>query len=42
MLCWRVGIDPAITAGPFVTVLNDIFCTAIYLTISTLIVVQAM
>ncbi len=41
MLCSRVGIDPAITAGPFVTVLNDIFCTTIYLTVSTLILVQA-
>jgi len=40
MFCWRAGIDPAITAGPFVTVLNDVFCTAIYFTVATLILVQ--
>lgn len=39
MGCSRIGIDPAITAGPFVTVLNDIFCTAIYFTVSTLILI---
>ena len=41
VVCWRAGIDPAITAGPFVTVLNDIFCTAIYFTITTVILVSA-
>lgn len=40
MLCWRIGIDPAITAGPFVTVLNDIFCTSIYFTVATLILLK--
>ncbi len=39
MGCLRLGIDPAITAGPFVTVLNDISCTAIYFTVATLILI---
>ncbi len=42
MLCARLGIDPAISAGPFVTVLNDISCTAIYFTIATIVVVRAL
>ena len=33
-----VGIDPAISAGPFVTLLNDLFCILIYLGLSTLLV----
>jgi magnesium transporter len=31
----RVGIDPAITAGPFVTVFNDILGLTIYFTVAT-------
>jgi magnesium transporter len=31
----RVGIDPAISTGPFVTILNDLFCIAIYLSLGT-------
>lgn len=40
--CWRIGIDPAITAGPFVTVLNDVFCTAIYFAIATVILLRGL
>ncbi|MCD6405779.1 MAG: magnesium transporter, partial [Planctomycetes bacterium] len=39
MGCLRMGIDPAIAAGPFVTVLNDISCTAIYFAVATLILI---
>ncbi len=31
----RLGIDPAISTGPFVTILNDLFCIAIYLSLGT-------
>lgn len=41
-VCWRVGIDPAIAAGPFVTVLNDVFCTAIYFAITTVILLRGL
>lgn len=30
-------MDPAVSAGPFVTVLNDLFCIFIYLSLSTLL-----
>ena len=30
-----LGVDPAVSAGPFVTVLNDMFCIIIYLGLST-------
>ena len=26
-----VGIDPAVSSGPFITILNDAFCICIYL-----------
>ena len=29
----KMGIDPAVSAGPFVTVLNDLICIAIYLSL---------
>lgn len=32
----RMGIDPAITAGPFVTVFNDILGLTIYFTVATI------
>ena len=32
-----LGIDPAVSAGPFVTMLNDAFCIFIYLTLATLL-----
>lgn len=32
----RIGIDPAITAGPFVTVFNDILGLTIYFTVATI------
>ena len=31
----RVGIDPAVSAGPFVTILNDLTCISIYLSLGT-------
>jgi magnesium transporter len=31
----RVGVDPAIAAGPFVTTANDISGITIYLTLAT-------
>lgn len=31
----RFGLDPAVSAGPFVTVLNDLLCIMIYLALST-------
>jgi len=33
----KAGIDPAVSAGPFVTILNDITCITIYLSLSTLL-----
>jgi magnesium transporter len=33
-LCDRVGIDPAISAGPFITTLNDLLGFSVYMTIS--------
>lgn len=32
-----LGIDPAVSAGPFVTMVNDAFCIFIYLTLATLL-----
>ena len=34
-LCHRLGIDPAIAAGPFITTLNDITALSIYLGIAS-------
>ena len=34
MLCERIGIDPAIAAGPFVTTCNDVFGLTAYLAIA--------
>ena len=33
----RLGLDPAVSAGPFVTILNDVFCISIYLALGTLL-----
>jgi Mg/Co/Ni transporter MgtE len=33
----RVGLDPAVSAGPFVTILNDVFCITIYLALGSLL-----
>jgi len=33
-----IGVDPAVSAGPFVTLVNDLFCILIYLALSTLLV----
>jgi magnesium transporter len=38
LFCQRLGIDPALAAGPFITTLNDITCLTIYLTMAILIV----
>jgi magnesium transporter len=37
MLCHKVGVDPAVTAGPFITTLNDVISLLIYLSIATLV-----
>ncbi|MCX8031642.1 MAG: magnesium transporter, partial [Thermodesulfovibrionales bacterium] len=36
MIAHKIGIDPAVTAGPFVTVFNDILGLTIYFTVATL------
>jgi magnesium transporter len=38
LFCQRLGIDPALAAGPFITTLNDITCLTIYLTMAILLV----
>ena len=40
LLCCRIGIDPALAAGPFVTSLNDLTGLTIYLLIATLLIVR--
>ncbi len=35
-LAHKIGIDPAVTAGPFVTVFNDILGLSIYFTVATI------
>ena len=37
LVCNRLGVDPAITAGPFITALNDLICLTIYFSIATLV-----
>ncbi|HUW55035.1 MAG TPA: magnesium transporter [Planctomycetota bacterium] len=37
LLCNKFGVDPAITAGPFITALNDLICLTLYFTIATLV-----
>ncbi|MGD2174080.1 MAG: magnesium transporter [Candidatus Brocadiaceae bacterium] len=32
-----VGIDPAVSSGPFITMLNDLFCICVYLALGTLL-----
>lgn len=39
LLCNKFGVDPAITAGPFITALNDVSCLTIYFTIAALVFV---
>ena len=36
ILLKRMGVDPAVAAGPFVTTANDITGITIYLTLATL------
>jgi magnesium transporter len=36
ILLKRMGVDPAIAAGPFVTTANDITGISIYLTLATM------
>jgi magnesium transporter len=33
----RIGIDPAVSSGPFITMLNDLFCISIYLALGTML-----
>jgi magnesium transporter len=37
LICSRLGIDPAVVSGPFVTVLNDILGGAIYVLVGLLV-----
>jgi magnesium transporter len=37
LICSRLGIDPAVVSGPFVTVLNDILGGVIYIVVGVLI-----
>jgi magnesium transporter len=37
LVCSRLGIDPAVVSGPFVTVLNDILGGAVYILVGILI-----
>lgn len=37
LLFWRLGVDPAISAGPLITTMNDILCLTTYLSIATLL-----
>ncbi|HUU43889.1 MAG TPA: magnesium transporter [Planctomycetota bacterium] len=37
LVCNRVGVDPAVTAGPFITALNDLICLTIYFSIASLV-----
>lgn len=39
--CFKMGIDPALAAGPFITVLNDITCVLTYLTIAWMFIPSA-
>ena len=39
LFCHRIGIDPAIVSGPFITTLNDILGVLIYFTVATLLMV---
>ena len=34
LACNKAGVDPAISAGPFITALNDLTATIIYLSIA--------
>ena len=36
MICHKIGIDPALAAGPFVTTMNDITGLVIYFGIASL------
>ncbi len=36
-----VGIDPAVSSGPFITMLNDLFCISIYLALGALLAAPA-
>jgi magnesium transporter len=38
MTCRRIGIDPAIVAGPFLITVSDISGTALYLGVASLLV----
>jgi magnesium transporter len=38
LVCEKLGIDPALAAGPFITTLNDITCLTIYLATAIMLV----
>jgi magnesium transporter len=37
LLCNKLGVDPAITAGPFITALNDLLCLTLYFGIAGMV-----
>jgi len=37
LMFWRVGIDPAVSAGPLVTTINDILMLSLYLSTATVL-----
>ncbi|MHC4789251.1 MAG: magnesium transporter [Planctomycetota bacterium] len=37
----KVGIDPAVSSGPFITMLNDLLCICIYLLLGMLLAFPA-
>ena len=41
ILCEKLGIDPAVAAGPFITTMNDVVGLLIYFTVATLILSSA-
>ena len=41
IVCERLGIDPAVAAGPFITTMNDVVGLLIYFSVATLILLSA-
>jgi magnesium transporter len=38
LLCHKIGVDPAVSAGPFVTIINDMISVSLYLFLSGVLV----
>ena len=37
MVCNRLGADPAVSAGPFVTIINDLVSITVYMVLAVVI-----